>query len=189
MQTKSLLSSLLKLLILSFIFTSCKKETNKKTVPITPKFNLATDITRFKKKMSELDTIKIWFNHSICTYSGAERIEITKESDSLKIRTEYKEQTFEKNPKWELSYEKRIPITDTIWKFEEFLKRNNKRQKLKKLGVLQISHNNIKLHYTTDGLVDLNRFMAAYFQTMKTLYPENKNGIYGVEAIETEGID
>ncbi|WP_299157046.1 hypothetical protein [uncultured Tenacibaculum sp.] len=187
MQTKPILSSLLKLLlILSFILTSCKKETNKKSIP---KFNLITDITNFKKKMSELDTIKIWFNHSVCTYRGVERVKITKESDSIKIRTEYKEQTFEKAPKWKLVFEKKIPSTDTIWKFEEFLIRNNKRQRLKKLGTLQISHNKVKVHYTANGLADLNRFMADYYETMKILHPENKNGIYGIETIETEEIE
>jgi hypothetical protein len=39
------------------------------------------DLTDFKKKMTDLDTIKIWFDHSICTYQGAERIEITKKSN------------------------------------------------------------------------------------------------------------
>ena len=67
------LKNLLKILILTLILVSCKKGTEQKT-----EFNLKTDITDFKKKMTESDTIKIWFNHSVCTYREAERIEITK---------------------------------------------------------------------------------------------------------------
>ena len=116
---------------------------------------------------------------------------ITKESDLIKIRTEFKEDTFEENPEWKVVYEKRIPITDTIWKIEEFFKRNIERQKSeeKEYGTLQVSHNGIKVHYFTKGLVDLNRFMADYFETMKMLHPENKNNIYGVEIIEIENIN
>ncbi|WP_420552901.1 hypothetical protein [Tenacibaculum aiptasiae] len=184
MLTNTVFNNLLKLSLLFFIIISCKIETDKKVETASPKINLATDITDFKAKMTELDTLKIWFNHSICTYRGFERIEITKQSDSLKIKTEYREETFEENPKWELYYEKTIPITDTIWKFEEFLKRNQKRKNLKKLGILQITFNGTRVHYITDRLSDLNRFRSDYFQTMKILHPENKNGIYGIVAIE-----
>lgn len=177
------LKNLLKILILTLILASCKKGTENKTELHESDFNLKTDLTDFKNKMTELDTIKIWFNHSVCTYQGAERIEITKESDLINIRTEYKEDTFDQNPEWKIVYEKQIPITDTIWKMEEFFKRNIQRQKSeeKEYGTLQVSHNGIKIHYFTKGLVDLNRFMAGYFETMKMLYPENKNNIYGVE--------
>jgi hypothetical protein len=174
---------LIKIMILTLILVSCKKETEKKMESAKSEFNLNADITDFKKKITKLDTLKIWFNHSVCTYQGAERIEITKESDLIKIRTEFKEDTFEENPEWKVVYEKRIPITDTIWKIEEFFKRNIERQKSeeKEYGTLQVSHNGIKIHYFTKGLVALNRFMADYFETMKKLHPENKNNIYGVE--------
>lgn len=170
--------------------TSCKKETEKKTELTISKFNLKTDITDFKKKMTESDTIKVWFNHSVCTYQGTEQIEITKESDLIKIQTKFKESTFNENPEWEIVYEKRIPINDSIWKIEEFFKRNSKRQKSeeKEYGTLQISHNGDKIHYFTKGLVDLNKFMADYYETMKKLHPENKNNIYGVDIFEIENI-
>ena len=180
------MNRLIKIMVLTLILVSCKKETEKKM-----EFNLKADITDFKNKITELDTLKIWFNHSVCTYQGAERIEITKESDLIKIRTEFKEDTFEENPEWKVVYEKRIPITDTIWKIEEFFKRNIERQKSeeKEYGTLQVSHNGIKVHYFTKGLVDLNKFMADFFETMKMLYPENKNNIYGVEIVGIENIN
>jgi hypothetical protein len=180
------LKNLLKILILILILASCKKETEQKVELGKSEFNIKTDLTDFKNKMTELDTLKIWFNHSVCTYQGAERIEITKESNLIKIRTEFKEDTFEENPEWKVVYEKKIPITDTIWKIEGFFKRNIERQKSeeKKYGTLQISHNGIKVHYFTKGLADLNRFMADYYETMKMLHPENKNNVYGVEIIE-----
>ena len=184
------MKNLLKILILTLILASCKKETEKKKELRKSEFNLKTDITDFKKKMTESDTIKIWFNHSVCTYQGAERIEITKKSDLIKIRTEFKEDTFDQNPEWKVVYEKQIPITDTIWKMEEFFKQNIKRQKPeeKEYGTLQVSCNKIKIHYFTKGLGDLNRFMADYFEIMKKLHPENKNNIYGVEIIKFEDV-
>jgi hypothetical protein len=183
--------SKIKIIFLTLILASCKQETENKTEFLKSDFNLKTDLTNFKNKMTELDTVKIWFDHSVCTYQGAERIEITKESDLIKIRTEFKEDTFEENPEWKVVYEKRLPITDTIWKIEEFFKRNIERQtsEKKEYGTLQVSHNGIKVHYFTKGLVDLNRFMADYFETMKMLYPENKNNIYGVEIVEIENIN
>ena len=185
------MNRLIKIMILTLILVSCKKETEKKMKLEKPEFNLKTDLTDFKKRMTESDTIKIWFNHSVCTYQGAERIEITKESDLIKIRTEFKENTFEDNPEWKVVYEKRISITDTIWKIEEFFKRNIERQKSeeKEYGTLQVSHNGIKVHYFTKGLVDLNRFLADYYVTMRMLHPENKNNIYGVEISEIQNIN
>lgn len=169
---------------------ACKNETEKKTELRTSEFNLEKDITDFKKKMTELDTLKIWFNHSVCSYQGTERIEITKKSNLINIRTEFKEDTFDKNPQWKIVYDKQIPITDTKWKMEEFFKRNTNRRKSeeKEHGTLQVSCNGNKIHYFTKGLADLNRFMTDYFETMKKIYPENLNNIYGVEIIEFEEI-
>lgn len=151
-------------------------------------FDLKADITDFKKKMTELDTLNLWFSHSVCTYEGYEKIEITKKADSLKIRTEYKEVTFEDNPKWKVVYEKQIPETDTIWKIEEFFKRNDMRLNSdeKEYGTLQVINKGTKLHYFTHDLVDLNRFMKDFYDTMKKLHPENKDGIYGVEYTEIQ---
>lgn len=170
-------------IFLIIILVSCKNETEQKSEFAKSDFNLITDITDFKNKMTELDTIKIWFDHSVCNYQGVERIEITKKSDSIKIRTEFKEETFNENPEWKLVYEKKIPKTDSIWKIEEFFKRNVERQKSeeKDNGTLQVSHKGIKVHYFTSTLVDLNKFLADYFKTMKGLHPENIDNIYGVE--------
>ncbi len=46
-------------------------------------FNLKRDLSEFRTKMNESDTIKIWFDHSICTFQGYERIKISKKSDSI----------------------------------------------------------------------------------------------------------
>ena len=135
--------------------------------------------------MAEIDTIKIWYDHSVCTYEGYERIAITKKNDSIKVRTEFKEEMSDANPNWQLVYEKTIPTNDTIWKIEEFFERHTDRLKsdVEIYGTLQVSHNGIKKHFFTEGLVDLNRFTADYFKTMRELFPENKNEIYGVDLI------
>lgn len=182
------LKNLLKILILTLILASCKKETESKTEFPKSDFNLKTDLTDFKKKMTELDTIKVFFDHSVCTYEGFERIEITKKSDSIKVRTEFKELTFneDQNPNWNLVYEKKIPETDTIWQFGKFIKRNAKRETSdnENRGILIIENKKDTIQFYTDGLVDLNHFLEDYYLTMRKLYPENKNGIYGYELVE-----
>jgi hypothetical protein len=184
------LKNLLKILILTLIFSSCKKEIDSIPELVESDFNLKTDILDFKNKMTELDTIKIWFNHSVCMYEGAEKIEITKKSNLINIQTEFKEHAYEESPEWKIVYQKSIQTIDTTWKIEEFLKRNSSRQESseKEFGTLQISHNENKIHYFTNGLGDLNSFMADFFETMKTIHPENKNGIYGVDIIEIEDL-
>ena len=175
----------IKILMVVSLFISCQKEDIKKEVK-TSKFNLTSDYINFKEKMTELDTLEIKFDHSICTYEGYEKIIITKQLDSLHITCNYKDVTFDTKPKWKQIYNLKIHEKDTIWKFEEFLERNKNRitTDKKKLCVLLLKSKRDKLIYTTKGLVDLNYFFADYFQTMLELHPENKNSIYGVEILE-----
>jgi len=181
------LKNLLKILILTLILASCKKEIKSKAEFPKSDFNLKTDLTDFKKKMTDLDTIKVFFNHSVCTYEGYEKIEITKQSDSIKVRTEFKELTFSenKNPEWNLVYEKKISETDTIWQFGKFIERNANRKTSDNeiRGILLIENKKDTIQFYTDGLVDLNHFLEDYYLTMRKLYPENKNGIYGYEIV------
>jgi hypothetical protein len=180
-----ILTVILIMVFLTLFLVSCNQRTENNDKIHKSDFNLKTDLIEFKSKMTELDTIKIWFDHSVCVYQGFERIEITKESDSIKIKTEFKDVSLEDIPEWKVVYEKKIQINDTIWMIEEFFQRNIDRQKSEKkeYGTLQVSHNGIKIHYFTKDLVDLNRFMADFFETMSELHPENKNGIYGVDLI------
>ncbi len=181
------MKNLLKILILTLILVSCKKETESKTEFPKSDFNLKTDLTDFKRKMTELDTIKIFFDHSVCTYEGYERIEITKKSDSIKVRTQFKELGIneKQKPSWNLVYEKKIPETDTIWQFGKFIERNAKRKTSdnKNRGILIIKNKKDTIEFYTDGLVDLNHFLEDYYLTMRKIYPENKNGIYGYELV------
>ena len=167
------------------IFVSCKKETEKQADIVKSDFNLKTDITDFKKKMTELDTIKIWFNHSVCTYEGYERMQITKKSGFIKIRSEYKGERLDYNPEWSVLYEKTLPETDTMWKFENFVQRNLHllNTESEKRTILEIKHEKDTLRFKSDGgLAKLNLFLGDYYQTMRKIHPENKNNIYGVEA-------
>tara|TARA_B100000949_G_C13933362_1_gene305795 strand:- start:27 stop:530 length:504 start_codon:yes stop_codon:yes gene_type:complete len=165
---------------------SCQEKQKTEKEKPTSEFDLIKDLTNFQQKMTELDTLTISFDHSVCTYQGYERIEITKQSDSISIISDFKELTFQKNPKWERIYDKKISENDTIWKFEQFLKRNEKRKDTdqNKRGILMLTDNKDTIRYSTDGLVDLNRFLADYYETMRKIYPENKNGIYGVDVVE-----
>ncbi len=165
---------------------SCQEKQKTETEKPTFKFDLITDLTNFRQKMTELDTLTISFDHSVCTYQGYERIEITKQSDSINIVSNFKELTFEENSKWKKIYDRKISENDTIWKFEQFLKRNEKRKNTdqNKRGILMLTNKKDTISYSIDGLVDLNIFLADYYETMRKIYPENKNGIYGIEIVE-----
>jgi len=179
------LKNLIKILILTFILNSCKKETPNRTLLTKSNFELKTDITNFKDKMSELDTIKFFMNHSVCSYFGFEKITITKKIDSIKVISEFNELTFDEkyDPDWNLVFEKTISKTDSIWKFEKFISRNFKHinSDVSKHPILIIKNEKDTIIFYTDGLRELNDFIADYYLTMRKLHPENKNGIYGIE--------
>ena len=168
------------------VIVSCqKKQKTEKQNPVS-EFDLIADLNNFQLKMTELDTLKIAFDHSVCTYEGYEQIQITKQSDSIHIVSNFMAMTFEENPKWKKMYDKKISENDTIWKFEQFLRRNENRKNTgeNKRGILMITNNKDTIRYSTDGLIELNRFLADYYETMKKIYPENENGLYGFGILE-----
>jgi len=180
------MKNLIKIITILIVLVGCKNQTRNTTEQPKSNFNLEKDFAEFQTKMTELDTLKIWISHSVCTYQGNEKLEITKKDGKIKIKAEYREGTFEKNPEWKVVYEKTISENDTIWNFGKFLKRNEKRLKseTKEYGMLQIKHKKNKIQFFTHGLVDLNKFMAEYFETMIKIHPENKENIYGHELID-----
>ncbi len=166
------------------ILASSKTENENKTELPKSDFNLKTDLTDFKKKMTDLDTIIVLFDHSACDYEGYEEIEITKLSDSIKVKSKF--QDLNNDLKWSLVYEKKMSKNDTIWDFENFIKRNGKR-KLKDLNnreILTAINKKDTIRFYVNNLGDLNHFLEDYFLTMRKLYPENKNGIYGFDNSE-----
>lgn len=174
------------ILIGLLIFISCKEKQTAEDEKHVSEFDLIADLTNFKQKMTELDTLTISFDHSVCTYQGYERIVITKKSDSISIVSNFKELTFKENPKWEKMYTRKVSEKDTVWEFEQFLKRNENRKNSdqNKRGILVLTNKKDTVRYSTNGLGDLNYFLADYYKTMRKIYPENKNGIYGVEIVE-----
>ncbi len=180
------MKKLIKIITILVVLVGCKNQTENITEQPKSNFNLEKDFAEFQTKMTELDTLNVWISHSVCTYQGNEKLEITKKNGNINIKAEYREETFEKNPEWKVIYEKTISENDTIWNFGKFLKRNEKRLKsdTKEYGMLQIKHKGNKIRFFTHGLVDLNRFMAEYFEIMIKIHPENKENIYGYELIE-----
>ncbi len=165
---------------------SCNKETEDKTqLPLT-NFKLEQDFSEFRQKMSEMDTIKVWFNHSVCTYQAYEKLEITKKSNRINVRSEFMESTFNDDPEWKVIYDKKIPITDTLWKFEKFVDRNKKYRTSdpNSRGTLKIVSKKDTIRFSPSGLTNLNRFISDYYSTMRKLYPENKENIYGINQPE-----
>ena len=151
-------------------------------------FNLNSDYANFKTKMTELDTIKVWVNHSVCTFQGYERLMITKKSDSIKILSEFKDHD-ELNPKWEKVFEKSIVENDTTWNFGDFMERNINRlnSDSEKYPKIEIKNGEQKMKFITNGLGDLNTFMAEYGIMMRNLHEPKEKLIYGVPVLtETE---
>ncbi len=177
----------LKILFIAFIAVGCQQkkqsETNieKNNEPIKSNFDLKSDYAEFKTEMTELDTLKIWVDHSVCTFQGFERLTITKNSGLIKIASEFKDYD-EHNPKWEKIFEKSIAENDTIWNFERFLERNKNRinSDENKYAKIEIKSGKQKLKFVTEGLVDLNTFMADYGMTMRNLHEPKEKFIYGV---------
>ena len=177
----------LKILILTLIFVSCKKETE---VELTESnFNLKKDYVELTNKMNEVDTIKVWMNLSQCTFQGIEKLTITRKKDSIKIQPEYAE-SMVVGTEFKKSHPIIISANDEKWKFNEFLKRNENRlvSDSLKYGQLQITLNNEKLNFFTNGLGDSGKFLIDYCNTMKNIMPKSDYHIYaGTEIIdETE---
>ena len=150
-------------------------------------FSLKKDYAELTNKLTELDTINVWMNLSQCTYQGIEKLTITRKKNSIKIQPEFAESMIVGT---EFIKEKEIIISvnDTIWKFNEFLKRNENRLQSDSLkyGRLQITLNSEKLNFFTHGLGDSGKFLFDYCRTMKNIMPESDNHIFDVEIIEIE---
>ena len=93
------------IILFSILFTvCCKKYDQIKSSQLKSNFNLEKDFENFQTIMTVNDTLKVWINRSVCIYQGSERLEITKKGNSIKIKTEYREETFEQNQnsKWKV---------------------------------------------------------------------------------------
>ena len=152
-------------------------------------FRLGADLKEIKAKMTVHDTVKLFFDHSVCEYEGFEYIQITKQNDSLRIVSRFKEIDLGDEKEWFGLYDIQLAAKDTLWQFGDFLWRNMDRAGIEtdsRRLMLTLTHQNDTLKYYTDGLVDVNRFLADYYQTMRVIFPENTNGVYGVDVIETD---
>ena len=164
-------------------FISCQKKQKTEIEKPISEFDLITDLNDFKHKMSELDTINIWFDHSVCGYEGDENIKITKQNDSIQIESKFRDMTFNNSSNWEEMYILKLPVNDTIWNFENFLKRNEQNliSSETSSNPMIISNRNKKIKYYTNRLQGLLKFQTDFYGVMRKIYPENKYGIYGVE--------
>ena len=177
----------LKILFLAFIAVGCqqKKQTeinvSENNEQMKSNFDLKSDYQDFKTKMTELDTLKVWIDHSVCTYQGEERLLITKKSDSIKILSEFKDYD-EQNPEWQKIFEKSITENDTTWDFGNFMERNKSRINSddNEYVKIEIKSGKQKLQFVTERLVDLNTFMTDYRITMRNLHEPKKKFIYGI---------
>lgn len=178
----------LKIFIGIILIISCQEKPKAEINKPSSDFDLKTDINDFKFKMTELDTILVSFDHSLCEYQAHEKLEITKHKDSIQISMEYKEFD-KKNPKWELIYSIKIPLNDTIWDFSEFVIRNDtlKDSVYKHFPRMRISKGLQQISYSTKGLTESINFDSDYNTTMGNLY-NPKGFIYGFTEEEIKDI-
>jgi hypothetical protein len=122
----------LNILFFAFIVVGCQQKKQSVTniseinEPLKSSFDLNSDYADFKTKMTQLDTLKVFVDHSVCTYQGYERLTITKKESLIKILSEFKDYD-EQNPEWEKVFEESIAENDTTWNFENFILRNKNR--------------------------------------------------------------
>ncbi len=153
-------------------------------------FDLKSDFQNFKTKMTEMDTLRIFVDHSVCTYQGYERLMITKHSDSIIVSSEFKDYD-NQTPEWEKVFDKTISENDTIWNFGEFMNRNKNRliNDGEKYAKIEVTNGEQKLRFATDGLIDLNNFKTDYDTTMRKLYKPKGILIYGYPVFDDMNID
>lgn len=132
--------------------------------------------------MNNLDTLKIWVDYSACTEQAYERLEVIKIKDSILIKSAYKDSDFDNRQSWSTNYIKTISVNDTIWGFEKFLKKNSFRLKsdTQKYGRIQLQYKKQKLHFFSDGLGDIARFLRDYNKVMLYLNPQDSKHVYAV---------
>ncbi len=158
--------------ILIIILASCKNEVKKE--PLVSSFNLKKDFKELTHKITELDTVIVWMDLSLCTSMGTEVLTLTRKNDSILIEQKYKEGL---NVDLEYKHGKNIKVSihDTLWKFNAFLKRNENKitTDTTKYGRLQIYHNNSKIHFITEKLGESGKFISDYCKTMTGLNMDN----------------
>lgn len=166
-----------KILFIVLMFVFCKTENKIKVNKSN--FSLEKDYEELTTKMTDLDTIKVWMNLSQCMYQGIEKLKIIRKADSLEIHPEFKN-TMEFGVEFKKLDVITIPITDTVWKFNEFLKRNKSILETDSLkyGRLQIVLNNEKLSFMTKNLSDSGAFLIDYCSMMKNIIPKSDYHIY-----------
>ena len=158
-------------------FVSCKTE--NKTELRKSDFILNKDYAELTSKMTELDTIKVWMNLSQCMFQGIEKLKITRQGDSIIIQPEFAESAIV-GTEFKKSESILISVSDTIWKFNDFIKKNEYRLETDSLkyGRMQITLNKKRLNFMTDGLGDSAKFMVEYCNMMKNIMPESDYHIY-----------
>jgi hypothetical protein len=171
------LKKLTSIFILIVVLASCESKT--KTKPLVSSFNLKKDFTQLTHKITELDTIVVWMDMSLCMSQGIEVLTITRKKDSLTIQPKHKESLIIDAP-YKRGKTIRISIHDTLWKFNQFLKRNENKitTNTSKYGRLQIYHKTSRLNFITERLSESGRFIADYCNTMSAFTTNNPLCIY-----------
>jgi len=179
------MKSLIILLFSFLILISCNNQSKK--INKESDFNLITDYTEFQKKMNDHDTIYVWIAVPSCFPPiQVEKLTISKENKQITINTSFNDDI--NKPNNCISQSKVIlSENDTLWKFDEFLKRNMFRIKTKphkKMGTIILKYKSQKIHFFTKNKAEHNLFILDYTTTMKRINPNTKEYIEEIEVVD-----
>lgn len=154
---------------LILLIISCQENNSKNG---RSDFKLKKDYAELTSKMTNLDTVKISIDLSICGWDRQETIQLTKSEDSLEVHLIIKDlelgdsyQDVKLNQKY------------SNWNIESFLIQNQNRietHNTESNPRMIVSSNTDSLKLYTNGLVDANQFIANYYKLMYHIDPKNE---------------
>jgi len=151
------------------LIISCK-ENNPKSGKSD--FDLKNDYRELTSKMTNLDTVQISTDLSICGWDRQESIQLTKSNDSLEVHLTIKDVEFgNSNQIVKLSQKY------SNWNIGSFLIENQNRIEIQNTEsnprmIVSSKADSLKLY--TNGLVDGNQFIGNYYKLMYHIDPENE---------------
>ena len=178
---------LIVLLFSSLTLISCNNKSKTKYSESKSDFNLITDYMEFQKKMNDKDTINVWIAIPSCFPPiRVEKLTVSKENKLITINTSINNDIQKSNIFVEHS-KVIISENDTVWKFEQFLKRNTFRTKTitnKKMGAIQLKYKSQKIHFFTKNKAEHNKLIMDYSETMKRINPYAETYLDEIEIVD-----
>ena len=135
-------------------------------------FDLLNDYAKLTSKMTNLDTVKISTDLSICGWDRQETIQMTKSNDSLQVQLTINDVEFGNS-----NQIVKLSPKNSNWNIDSFLIENQNRigtQNNESFPRMIVFSNSDSLILYTNGLVDGNQFIGNYYKLMYHIDPKNE---------------